>query len=144
MQSVKSETAINTQTLLGIRAGSSLGLAERVESGLSFVSLERFSKKSGLPIDLVRKAVRLTPRTMIRRKSLNRLSPEESDRLVTISRLFAFTLELFGGRTERANEWFTSPNRALGRRSPIDMAATEVGSREVENLIGRLEHGVFS
>ena len=144
MQTVKPEPALNTQTLLGIRAGSSLDLAERVESGLSFVSLERFSKKSGLPMELVRKAVRLTPRTMIRRKTLNRLSPEESDRLVTISRLFAFALDLFGGRTERANQWFTSPNRALGRRSPIDMAATEVGSREVENLIGRLEHGAFS
>jgi len=36
------------------------------------------------------------------------------------------------------------PNRALGNLSPLEMAATETGAREVENLMGRLEHGVFS
>jgi uncharacterized protein (DUF2384 family) len=34
--------------------------------------------------------------------------------------------------------------RALGGRSPLDFAQTEPGAREVENVIGRLEHGVFS
>jgi uncharacterized protein (DUF2384 family) len=33
---------------------------------------------------------------------------------------------------------------ALGWRTPIDFAQTEPGAREVENLIGRIEHGVFS
>jgi uncharacterized protein (DUF2384 family) len=32
----------------------------------------------------------------------------------------------------------------LGDVAPLEMAATETGAREVENLIGRLEHGVFS
>ncbi len=144
MQVIKSDPIINTKSLLGIKAANSLGLAERVESGLSFTALERFSKRSGIPMELVRNAVRLTPRTMARRRAAKRLSPEESDRLVTISRLFAFALELFDGRTESATRWFTAPTRALGMRSPIDMAGTEVGAREVENLIGRLIHGVFS
>lgn len=130
--------------LLGIRAKNSLDLAAMVEAGLSFNSLERFSKNVRLPLDDVRKAIRLTPRTMARRRSVNRLSPEESDRLVSVSRLFALTLELFGGRIANATRWFTSPNRALGRRSPLQVASTEVGSREVENLIGRIMHGVFS
>lgn len=144
MQVTRSEPILNTQQLLGIKAVNGLGLAARVESGLSFSSLERFSKKTGLPMELVRKAVRLTPRTMARRRTMNRLSPEESDRLVSVSRLFAFALELFGGRMENAMRWFTTPKRALGMRSPIDLAGTEVGSREVEDLIGRLMHGVFS
>jgi putative toxin-antitoxin system antitoxin component (TIGR02293 family) len=40
--------------------------------------------------------------------------------------------------------WLNSPNHGLGGRTPLQMAQTEAGSREVENLIGRLEHGVFS
>lgn len=147
MSEVVTKTPRNGYTamgLLGIRSKSNLDLAAKVEAGLSFSSMERFSKNVKLPLDDVRKAIRLTPRTMARRRSVNRLSPEESDRLVSVSRLFALTLELFDGRVANANRWFTSPNRALGRRSPLEVASTEVGSREVENLIGRIMHGVFS
>ena len=35
-------------------------------------------------------------------------------------------------------------NRALGGATPLDFAKTEPGAREVENVLGRLEHGVFS
>jgi uncharacterized protein (DUF2384 family) len=34
-------------------------------------------------------------------------------------------------------------SRALGGASPFEMARTEVGTREVEHLIARAEHGVF-
>ncbi len=33
---------------------------------------------------------------------------------------------------------------ALAGRKPIEFARTEVGAREVEDLIGRLEYGVFT
>ena len=135
---------LTERELLGVKYKNSLGLARQVESGLAFGAMERLSRKSGLPLDLLRIAVRITPRTLTRRRSEKRLSPEESDRLVSVSRLIALTISLFGGRIDSAARWFTSPNRALAMRSPIDMASTEVGSREVEDLIGRLEHGVYS
>ena len=51
---------------------------------------------------------------------------------------------MFEGDKEKAFRWFVQSNRALGGLTPLEMAATETGTREVENLIGRLEHGVFS
>jgi len=42
-----------------------------------------------------------------------------------------------------ALNWLRSPARALAGRQPVEFARSEVGGREVENLIGRLEHGVF-
>ena len=38
----------------------------------------------------------------------------------------------------------SKPVKALGMKTPLQYAATESGAREVENLLGRLEHGVFS
>ena len=140
----KTRTLYSAGRLLGINSSSNLGLAKKVESGLTFSALEKLSKGTGLSIDSLRVAVRITPRTMTRRRSENRLSPEESDRLVSVSRLMALTFELFEGNKAAALRWFTSPNLALGSRSPLETASTEVGSREVENLIGRLEHGVFT
>ena len=43
-----------------------------------------------------------------------------------------------------ARRWLSSPQRALGGSTPLSLARTEVGAGLVEDLIGRLEHGVFS
>ncbi|KXK00759.1 MAG: hypothetical protein UZ17_ACD001002102 [Acidobacteria bacterium OLB17] len=92
----------------------------------------------------LRAVVGIAPRTLARRKHEKRLSPEESDRLVSVSRVLALAVELFDGDVERGMQWLRSPSRALKGRSPLSLAATTVGLREVEALIGRLEHGVIA
>lgn len=135
---------LTIRSLLGVNAADNLKLAQKVEAGLSYDSFERVGKVSGLSLDDLRTAVRIAPRTLTRRRQENKLSPEESDRLVSLSRLLSLTFELFGGDAHAGLRWFTSKNRALGGIAPLEAAATETGSREVENLIGRLEHGVFT
>lgn len=132
------------ESLLGVSAPDNLKLAEKVETGLSFESLERVGRITGLSLEKLRIAVRIAPRTLTRRRHEKRLSPEESDRLVSLSRLLSMTYELFEGDSATAMRWFISPSLALGGLSPLEAAATETGAREVENLIGRLEHGVFA
>ena len=132
------------ENLLGIKTADNLKLAKKVEAGFSFGAFERLGKTTGLSVERLRVAMRITPRTLTRRRKEKKLSPEESDRLVSVSRLLAQTFELFEGNTEAGMRWFQSPNRALNGQSPIETAATETGTREVENLIGRLEHGVFT
>lgn len=138
------EGKYTVEKLLGIETTDNLKLAKKVEAGFSFEALERLGRATGLPLEKLRAAVRIAPRTLTRRKKEKKLSPEESDRLVSISRLLAQTFELFEGNEEAGTRWFTSPNRALSGASPIEVASTETGAREVENLIGRLEHGVFT
>ncbi len=138
------KSAYSIEKLLGIKIVDNLKLAKKVEAGFSFDALERLGKTTGLSLERLRVAVRITPRTLTRRRKEKKLSPEESDRLVSVSRLLAQTFELFEGNTEAGMRWFQSPNRALNGQSPIEVAATETGAREVENLIGRLEHGVFT
>jgi putative toxin-antitoxin system antitoxin component (TIGR02293 family) len=132
------------KSLLGIDTADNLKLARKVESGLSYDAFERVGRISGLSTESLRTAVRITPRTLTRRRQENRLSPEESDRLVSVSRLLSLTVELFEGDIRAGLNWFISKNRALGGMTPLAAASTEVGSREVENLIGRLEHGAFT
>jgi putative toxin-antitoxin system antitoxin component (TIGR02293 family) len=136
--------AYTIEKLLGIETADNLKLAKKVEAGFSFGALERLGKTTGLSLERLRIAVRITPRTLTRRRKEKKLSPEESDRLVSVSRLLAQTFELFEGNAEAGMRWFQSPNRELNGQSPIEVAATETGAREVENLIGRLEHGIFT
>jgi putative toxin-antitoxin system antitoxin component (TIGR02293 family) len=51
--------------------------------------------------------------------------------------------EVFGG-TEKAERWFASPVRALGARTPLSQIRTTAGMRRVEQVLGRIAHGVYS
>ena len=141
---INNEPKFTVDKLLGVKATDNLKLARKVEMGLSFDSLERVGKMTGLSLDKLRVAVRISPRTLTRRRLEKKLSPEESDRLVSLSRLLSLAFELFDGDAAGGLRWFTDPNRALGGIAPLEASATEIGSREVENLIGRLEHGVYT
>ena len=129
---------------LGIKAKGAMQLVQAIHNGFSFGTLERVRKETGLPMEQLAISIGMSPRTLTRRKKEKKLSAAESDRLVTVSRLLAQAVELFEGDKEKALRWFMQSNRALGKLTPLEMARTETGAREVENLIGRLEHGVFS
>ena len=60
------------------------------------------------------------------------------------ARIFSLAVGLFDGDGEAARRWLTHPQAALEGSTPWDYAATEIGAREVANLIGRLEYGIPS
>lgn len=130
--------------LLGIRAYTTAALLDLLRVGLPYKTLERFQKNVGLPLAALAELLQIPGRTLARRKEQGRLQPDESDRLVRASRVFAKALRLFEGELEAAKAWLDTPLPALDRHSPLDFARTDVGAREVEDLIGRLEHGIPS
>jgi putative toxin-antitoxin system antitoxin component (TIGR02293 family) len=130
--------------LLGLRLSDPAEIVKRVGEGFSFHALERFQKATRIPTDDLAEVVAIKPRTLHRRKREGRLDPEESDRLLRVSRVFARALDLFEGDADAARRWFYAPARALGGERPIDFARTDLGSREIEALIDRLEQGVLT
>ena len=130
--------------LLGLRNLETAALLKKVEAGLPYSAFERLRGTMDLSIESLARLIQLPARTLARRREAGRLTPDESDRLVRVSRVFGMTLALFEGDVEAARAWFATPAPALGDRTPLDVSTTEIGAREVENLIGRLEHGVFT
>lgn len=128
---------------LGIKTSNVLQVARRLTQGLAYSALERFRKHSGLTAETVAAATQIPRRTLARRKRQGKLTSQESERLYRLAVLFEKAADLFEGDVAAAREWLQSPAKAFAGRTPLQMAETEVGAREVENLIGRLEHGVF-
>jgi putative toxin-antitoxin system antitoxin component (TIGR02293 family) len=105
----------------------------------------------GLVVDDVLETGRLTaaeldrlalPRkTLAHRRSLGRLSAEQSDRLVRILRVVQEAEETFVD-PEKAHRWLRRPTSALADNAPLDLLDTEVGARRVEALLGRIAHGI--
>lgn len=131
-------------SLLGLKTYDSAGLHQRVKAGLSFAAVEHLIKALDIPTPALAEALHISPRTFQRRKEAGRLMPDESDRVVRLSRILGKALELFEGDIEGTRSWLTAPLPALGNVSPLELAQTEPGAGEVEALIGRLEHGVFA
>ena len=131
-------------TLLGLRTYDTLKLLERVEDGLSYSALERFRRNIGLSMKELAELIQMPLRTLNRRREEGRLRSDESDRLVRAARIFGRALQLFEGDREAATAWLAGSQPALGGATPFTLAKTDVGAREVENLIGRLEHGIPS
>ena len=129
-------------SLLGLRTFGTAELHSRLEDGLSYEALERLRRVLDLPLSRISELLRIPPRTLARRKEARRLQPDESDRLVRLSRLVGFALQLFEGDLASTRSWLTTPHTSLAGETPLDFATTGVGAREVENLIGRLEHGI--
>lgn len=66
------------------------------------------------------------------------------DRATTLRLVMGEAVGLFEGDREKATLWLEQPARALGHQRSIDLLDTEGGIRMVRDLIGQLEHGVYS
>lgn len=130
--------------LLGQRTFEWTDLIRSIERGLSFGAIEHLQRNTGITTDILLDWLQMSPRTLARRKHQGRFEPEESDRLLRAARIFGRALELFEGDRDAAVKWMFSPQPALGGETPIEVSKTDFGSREVENLAGRIEHGVYS
>lgn len=128
---------------LGLRTGSIPELIQHVQAGLPFRALETLASKSGIPAAEIASAMDIPQRTLARRKVEGRFVREESERLLRLSRIFEAAVELFKGNIGGAVAWLRTRRPALGNNSPLAYSGTELGARQVEDLIGQLEDGVF-
>ena len=128
--------------LIGLPTRDPLDISKRVTKGLAFSTFERFQRTSGLPLKELAELVEIPLSTLHRRKKERRLEPQESDRLLRASRVFGHALELFEGDAAAARHWLSTPQRGLGGQRPLTLARTDIGAREVESLVDRIEQGV--
>ena len=111
-----------------------------VREGLPKSAFERLKTVIGAPSEIVASVIGIPARTLARRKTFK---PDESGSLLRLAATFQKALEVFED-LDAARSWFFSPAVALAGVSPLEFCDTEPGAAEVMNLLGRIEHGVFS
>ena len=123
---------------------SSANLIKVMQAGLPVRELTELQASLDVPVDRLAPMLGISKATFHRRKGAgNRLKPSVSDRIVRFARLFGKAVQIFNN-VEDAKQWLNSPQFGLGGAVPLDYAKSEVGAREVENLLGRIEYGVYS
>jgi putative toxin-antitoxin system antitoxin component (TIGR02293 family) len=123
---------------------TSSDLAKATRAGLSVNSLDTLAEELSMQRVAVAKLLGISERTLSRRATSNsRLTAAESDRIVRMARVLALAKETLGSM-EKASRWLQTSNRALEGDKPIDRLDTDIGVRSVEQVLGRIEYGLYS
>jgi len=118
-------------------------LIGKLKAGLPVQELDDLRRGLDLPMDKLAPKLGISKATLHRRKTAGKLDVAESDRVVRFARLLGKAVMVMES-VENGRRWLTSPQVGLGGATPLEYAETEVGAREVEDLLGRIEHGVYS
>jgi putative toxin-antitoxin system antitoxin component (TIGR02293 family) len=136
-------TTLQKKTAFHAKGAHPADLIRRIQQGLRFRELEALQGDIDVPLEQLAGKLAISRSTLQRRKLTGRLSPDESDKVMRFTRLLRQATDLFGD-VEKARAWLKHPQYGLGGAVPLDYAETEVGAREVENLLGRIDYGVYS
>lgn len=123
---------------LGVQA-----LIELISAGFDADEVRKLSGFLRLKPEGMAPLLGISTPTLTRRMKAGKLSAPESDRLTRYARLAGMAACILGS-ADAARTWLRTPQFGLGGEVPLDFAHTEIGAREVENLLGRIEYGVYS
>ena len=126
------------------RASNPFDLDREIRRGFPAESLVRFKRDAGFSFEEIAALLDISAKTIervIARRA--RLSHGASDRLYRVASILALAEHVLEARKE-ALAWLHAPQHGLGGRVPIELLATEAGSREVETLLERIEHGFLA
>ena len=77
-----------------------------------------------------------------RRSKREKLTVEESDRVLRIVRVLSQAETVYGSR-DRALYWLRRPVARLKDRAPLDLVRTDTGARMVEEILVQIDEGMF-
>mgnify|MGYP001115904526 CR=1 FL=1 len=128
--------------ILGLKPSvrSVADIAEAVESGLPKLSLERVVERAGIEGPARAKLMqRVVPAATYKRR--HRLKLVESEKTERLARVIALAEMLWDDEAE-ARRFLSTPHPELNGRKPIEAALTELGARQVEDIVNRALHGL--
>jgi len=134
--------ADRVQEILGLKPTSRgvAGLAAAVEKGLPRSALMRVVARAGVT-GKARLALlhRVVPSATLKRRT--RLKLHESERTERLARVIALAEHLWDD-PEAAQRFLNTPHPELQNRTPLDCASTELGARQVEDVVMRAIYGL--
>jgi putative toxin-antitoxin system antitoxin component (TIGR02293 family) len=130
-------------TSIGVRPRDLNDLIGMLKQGLPVGAFDRLRERLDVPEKMLASTLNIAYRTLSRRKKEGRFKTDESERVLRIAELYEKALDVLED-DEITRQWFKMPAKALGGRTPLEYADTEPGAQEVEDLLVRIEYGVFS
>jgi putative toxin-antitoxin system antitoxin component (TIGR02293 family) len=139
---VSSSPDMGAASILRLQATSFAELRDAVHSGLPFSAFLALTSQLEISPHHLTAFFGIPPRTIARRKEVRHLNLQESDRLYRVANTLSQAAEVLGS-FDKGREWLKTPNRALGCEMPLDLLDTDINTRQVEEVLLRLNYGIF-
>lgn len=138
-------SVLGGQASLGRKIKSTLDLDKLIREGFPYKAGNHVRGLLNLPLPVFAGIIEVSERTLarVRNSPGQRLSATASDRLYRLARIFSIACEVLEDE-DKAREWLRRPQVGLGGKAPLHLLHTEAGSKEVEDLLWRIEYGVIS
>ncbi len=129
---------------LGANPRTAVDWEEIIHEGMPVRSAEALKENIAVPDTMLAQLLGISEKTLSRaRAGQVRLDSVVSDRLFRVARIVALAIEVL--ETEQAAlHWLKRSQIGLGGRVPLALLTTDVGRDQVEKLLLRIEHGVYS
>jgi putative toxin-antitoxin system antitoxin component (TIGR02293 family) len=82
-------------------------------------------------------------RTFQRYDDNKKLSPMASENIIQLAEIIKLGIEVFNDR-DTFVKWLKTPNKALGKKTPIELLRFRTGCDLVRNLMGQIQHGIVA
>lgn len=131
--------------LLHLDAHNQVDVVTHLEHGLEPATIRHLADWLDLPIKQTLDTLGIPSSTYHHRSQKHQpLSPADSERVYRLARVIEAAETYFDDDQDAARRWLTRPKHTLNGRTPIDYARTSAGAQYVQDLLGRLAHGVIS
>ena len=85
----------------------------------------------------------LSQRTISRMSDDQLLPPQSAEVIISIMRTYQRAVEVFESE-DTAHKWLKTSLPVLGNKTPLQAISNRFGAELVLDLLGRIEHGVYS
>ncbi|MBI3373677.1 MAG: DUF2384 domain-containing protein [Betaproteobacteria bacterium] len=129
---------------LGERPANAADWQRVIERGIPASSAEALKGNLAVSDRVLAALLGISEKTLSRARTAHtRLDPVSSDRLFRVARIGALAIEVLEDRG-RAFGWLKCPQIGLGGKAPLSLLGTDIGRDQVEKLLLRIEHGVYT
>jgi putative toxin-antitoxin system antitoxin component (TIGR02293 family) len=131
------------QSVFALAEKPLLEILAQVRNGLLTAMFEQVASTLGLSTGTLAAKLGIARRAVTRKRGSGApLSSDTSEKLLRVVHVRNLGRILFP-TDEAVSEWLAKPDASLANMAPWDLMDTEVGAREVENLLRALAYGHF-
>jgi len=120
-----------------------LQLIDHSRQGIAGVEAGRIASLLGVSDKEMARLLNQSVATFHRQAKVGRLDAATSERLLLLARLAAHGITVFQDQG-KFTRWLRRPLRLLAEHTPLDLLDSPTGVQLVEDILGRIEYGVFS
>ena len=123
---------------------SGLAIIEQARQGVSTLQVDQLTQLLQISFKEMATLLQVAERTLHRFRSEGHLDQQASERLLLLQNLTAHGLSVFDGRRDALADWLRYPLRELTNQAPLTLLTTISGFGLVDDVLTRIEYGVYS